>query len=258
MHPAIPHLLELQRADQRIAALRSQLQSLPIRIREADAKLSGARQELASAKQAHTNSLTERKKLELDVEQWKERARKYRDQGAAIKTNEAFKALQHEIANAEAEVARAEDRLLEQMMAGEEIDRRIRTAEALLKDAERTVAEEHRLIEAEQAARQKELESALAEREAALAPVPEDLRELYSRIAKRHHGIVLAEARKEQCLACGMRVLPHIYQELRRESNHEVFHCETCGRILYFVEAAPVNTPAAAGKGASAAADSSA
>ena len=69
--------------------------------------------------------------------------------------------------------------------------------------------------------------------------------------------IVLAEARKEQCLACGMRVLPHIYQELRRESNHEVFHCETCGRILYFVEAASVNTPAA-GKGASAAADSSA
>src|SRR5439155_1741811 len=133
MHPAIPHLLELQRADQRIAALRSQLQSLPIRIREADAKLSGARQELASAKQAH------------------------------------------------------------------------------------------RLIEAEQAARQKELEGALAEREAALAPVPEDLRELYSRIAKRHRGIVLAEARKEQCLACGMRVLPHIYQELRRESNHEVF-----------------------------------
>ena len=54
-----------------------------------------------------------------------------------------------------------------------------------------------------------------------------------------------------------MRVLPHIYQELRRESNHEVFHCETCGRILYFVEAASVNTPAAK-KGASAAADSSA
>src|SRR5207249_6146597 len=212
MHTAIPLLIELQRVDHQIAVLRAELEAFPKRIREAETKLGGAHADVASAKEAHAQIIAERKKFEFDVQQWKDRARKYRDQGAAIKTNEAFKALQHEIANAEAEVARAEDRLLEQMMAGEEIDRRIRTAEALLKDAERTVAEDHRLIEAEQAARQKELEGALAEREAALAPVPEDLRELYSRIAKRHRGIVLAEARKEQCLACGMRVLPHIYQ----------------------------------------------
>ena len=258
MHPAIPHLLELQRADQRIASLRSQLETFPKRIRDAEAKLSSARRELAAAKEAHTNSLKERKKFELDVEQWKERARKYRDQGAAVKTNEAYKALQHEIANAEAEIAKSEDLLLEHMMAGEGVERRIKAAEAALRDAEKTIAEEGKQIEAEQAARQKELDAALIEREATLAFVPQDLRERYARIAKRHHGIALAEARNEQCLGCGMRVLPHIFQELRRETNHEIFLCETCGRILFFVEAAPANTPAAAEKTASAAADSSA
>src|SRR5262245_7020859 len=136
MHPTIPRLLELQTVDQQIAALRAELDSFPKRIHEAELKLTAARTALASAKEAHTHSLKERKKYELDVDQWKERARKYRDQSGAVKTNEAYKALQHEIANAEAEMARAEDRQLEVMIAGEESERRVKTAEAALQQAE--------------------------------------------------------------------------------------------------------------------------
>ncbi len=258
MNSAIPHLLVLQHADQRIAVLRSRLDAFPKRIKEADAKLSGARHEVAAAKEAHTNSLKERKKLELDAEQWKERARKYRDQTAAIKTNEAYKALQHEISNAEAEVAKGEDRVLEHMMAAEEIDRRIKAGEAALKEAEKTIEAERKEIASEQGALQMELDAALAERQAAAAPVPEDLLELYTRIAKRHNGVALAEARDEQCKRCGMRVLPHTFQELRAAGNEEIIRCETCGCIFYVVEP----KPAAGGPGhadaASAAADSSA
>src|SRR5229473_6411027 len=212
MHPAIPHLIELQRVDHQIAAVRTDLETFPKRIREADAKLSGARAELAAAKETHTQGATERKKLEFDVQQWKDRARKYRDQSGAVKTNESFKALQHEIANAEAEVAKAEDRQLEVMMAGEESERRVKVAETALKQVEQSIAVERKEIETQQGARKKDLEAALAERERALSPVPEDLRELYARIAKRHHGVALAEARDGQCRGCGMRVLPHILQ----------------------------------------------
>src|SRR5229473_5450067 len=106
MHPAIPHLLELQTVDQHIVKLRAELDSFPKRIREANLKLTGARNALAIARETSTHSLTERKKFELDVQQWKERAKKYREQSGAVKTNEAYKALQHEIANAEAEVAK--------------------------------------------------------------------------------------------------------------------------------------------------------
>src|SRR4029077_13003371 len=112
-----------------------------------EAKLSGARADLAAAKKTHTQGATERKRLEFDVQQWKDRARKYRDQSGAVKTNESFKALQHEIANAEAEVAKAEDRQLEVMMAGEELDRRVKTAESRFKEAEREIAAERKEIE---------------------------------------------------------------------------------------------------------------
>jgi predicted nucleic acid-binding Zn-ribbon protein len=233
MHPAIKHLLEVQSVDLRIAELRTVLDAFPKRLKETEARLESAKQQLAASKEALANSLKERKKFELDVEQWKERARKYRDQGAAVKTNEAYRALLHEIAGAEAEVAKAEDRLLEQMVASEEFDRRVKSAEAALKLAEQETHAERQQIEAERAAVQKKMDEAQAERERAIAPVPEEMRTLYARVAKRHSGVALAETRNEMCLACGMRVVPHVYQELARDSNEEIFTCATCGRILY-------------------------
>src|SRR5882724_3796634 len=142
MHAAIPHLIDVQAIDQHIAALKAGLESLPKRVQEADAKLTGARADVAAAKEAHTNNAKERKKLELDVGQWKDRARKYRDQTAAVKTNEAYKALQHEIANAEAEITKAEDAELAIMMAADELDRRVKSAEARLREAETVIAAE--------------------------------------------------------------------------------------------------------------------
>jgi len=244
MHPAIPHLIELQRVDHQIAALRAELDTFPKRILEADAKLSVARAELAAAKETHTQGATERKKLEFDVQQWKDRARKYRDQSGAVKTNESFKALQHEIANAESEVGKAEDRQLEIMMAGEELDRRAKLAESRLREAEQAVAAERKEIQVQGAEKKKHLEAVLSERERFMAPVPEDLRELYARVAKRHNGTAMAEARDGQCRGCGMRVLPHIVQELATETNEEVYRCESCGLILYTLAPIPVAKPA--------------
>jgi len=256
MHPAIPRLLDLQVIDQHIAALRAELDSFPKRVQEADLKLTGARNAVAAAREANTHSLTERKKFELDVQQWKERAKKYREQSAAVKSNEAYKALQHEIANAEAEVAKAEDRQLEIMMGAEDSERRVKNSESALKAAEQTIAAERKELQTQYTAKKKELDAALAERERAVVPVPEDLRLLYERIAKRHNGVALAEARDGQCRGCGMRVLPHILQQLLQDANDELFRCESCGLILYSLEPIPVPNPET-GSAASSASSSS-
>jgi hypothetical protein len=256
MHPAIPRLLDLQVIDQHIAALRAELDSFPKRVQEADLKLTGARNAVAAAREANTHSLTERKKFELDVQQWKERAKKYREQSAAVKSNEAYKALQHEIANAEAEVSKAEDRQLEIMMGAEDSERRVKNSESALKAAEQTIAAERKELQTQYTAKKKELDAALAERERAVVPVPEDLRLLYERIAKRHNGVALAEARDGQCRGCGMRVLPHILQQLLQDANDELFRCESCGLILYSLEPIPVPNPET-GSAASSASSSS-
>ena len=236
MHPGIKHLLELQVLDLRLGELRAIVDSFPKRLKEIEARLAGARQQLAASKDSHINSLKQRKTYEMDVDQWKERARKYRDQSAAVKTNEAYKALQHEIANAEAEIAKAEDRLLERMVAGEEFERQVKAADRALKEAETETQVERKRLEAEQEAAQKQLEALTAEHDRIVAPIDEDLLFHYHRIAKRHNGVALAEVRNETCLLCGMRVRPHVFQELRRDTSDELFHCETCTRILFVTE----------------------
>jgi hypothetical protein len=39
-------------------------------------------------------------------------------------------------------------------------------------------------------------------------------------------------------------VRPHVFQEMRRADSDEMFHCETCTRILYYCE--PVSSAATA------------
>ena len=233
-------MIELQRVDHLIAGLRADLDAFPKRLRDAEAKLNGARAAVAAAKDALAKSQKERKKFELDVQQWKDRAQKYRDQSGAVKTNEAYKALQHEIANAEAEVAKAEDAELEVMMAVDDAERRVRSAEAQLREDEQAVSKEKKEIDGLRAEKNGKLAALQAERERAIATVPQDLRDLYERIARRHHGSALAEARDGQCRGCGMRVLPHTLQELRRDPNEEIYRCESCGMILYTLEPIPL------------------
>lgn len=232
----VQDMLELQRLDGRLNEVRTKLAAIPKKIAEADARLSAARAEVVQTKAAQLANLKDRKKFELDVEQWKERVRKYKDQTAQIKTNEAYKALQHEVETAEGEIAKAEDRLLEQMVASEEYDRKIKAAEKSLKEVEERVKAACTEIEAEKSRFERELAEFIKERSRVAAEVPENMLDHYDRIAKKHHGVVLAEIHNELCGACGMRIRPHVMQEIRRGGSTELIHCETCTRILYYVE----------------------
>ena|SRR5579871_2370320 len=245
MHPQLKSLIELQEVDLRLNGIRERLARFPKRLAEVEARATAARHEVASAKEALTTGQKERKTFELDVEQWKERVKKYRNQSAEVKTNEAYKALLHEIENAEAEVAKAEDRLLERMVSGEEYDRKLKAAEAALKEIEAAVGKERQTIQAEYNATQKELAAAETARAGAKAAVPEDLVDNYERIAKRHGGVALSEIHGESCGQCGVHIRPHVIQQLQRGDHDEFFHCETCTRILYYADhAAQQGVPA--------------
>ena len=104
MHPHVKHLVELQAVDVRLNEVRARLATFPKHLAEVNARVEAARVKLAQAKEAHTKSLKDRKTYEMDVDQWKEKVRKYKDQTGSVKTNESYKALLHEIEMAEKEI----------------------------------------------------------------------------------------------------------------------------------------------------------
>ena len=239
MHPAIPLLLQLQKTDQEIAAFRAELDAAPRRIRELDSKLAGARTTLAAAKDALAQTVAGRKKTEFEVSEWRERVKKFKSQTSAVKTNEAYKALLHEIANGEGEIAKLEDAQLEHMMAAEEAEKKVKAAEAVLRDAEQSVAADRKAIENHARESNRKMLADIPAREKLAAEIPEEIVVLYTRAAKRHHGVALAEAVTEQCRGCGMRLLPHLYQQVYQLQDRDIHTCENCGRILYAAEPAP-------------------
>jgi uncharacterized protein len=243
---SLQNLLELQALDVRLNQVRARLAAFPQKYAAADARVAAARNELEQSKAAQLGTIRDRKKYELDVEQWKERVRKYRDQTAQVKTNEAYKALQHEVELAEAEISKAEDRLLEQMVAAEEYDRRVKVSDRRLKEIEESVRGERAALDAEKSTAEKDQEALNAHRAAIVAGIPENLLDHYARIAKKHGGVALSELSDDKCSACGMRVRPHVLQEMQRTDNDKMFHCETCTRILYLAGAEDAPPPASA------------
>lgn len=246
MHPNLKHLIELQAVDLRLIDVRAALAAFPKRLAEIEARVAAARATLAQAKDAHITSLKDRKKFELDVEQWKEKARKYKDQSYEVRSNEAYKALQHEIQMAEAEVTKAEDRLLERMISGEDFERQIKAAEKSLKEVEAAAQGERATLNAEKKTVEEELAKLKAEREQAVSALPEEILDHYHRIARRHAGIALAAVLEETCTLCRVRVRPHVFQALRNPTSEEIFHCESCTRILYYIETEPAAAKSAA------------
>jgi len=244
----LQNLLELQSVDSRLNEVRAQLATFPKRLAEIDAHLTSAKAAVEQSKAAQVANFKDRKKYELDVEQTKERVKKYKDQMSQVKTNEAYKALQHEVQMAEGEIAKAEDRLLEQMVSGEIYDQRIKASEKDLKEVEEAMRRERSKMDAEKSVAGQDLAVIEAERAHVVTEIPEDLLIHYDRIAKKHNGVSLAPVRNEKCGACGMIVRPHVFQEMRRSTSGDLIHCETCTRILYLIE-----PPAAEGGPASAA-----
>jgi len=251
MLDGLKELLAVQTLDLKLAELAAEIAKFPRRIAEADAQVEAARAVLAKTREAQSSSLKDRKKLELDVESWKEKVRKYKDQSSQVKTNEAYRALLHEIETAEGEIRKAEDTVLEHMVASEEHDRQVKAGEKTLAEAEASAKAAKQVIEAERAKLTSQQTGLRAERDRDAAAVPPALLERYRIYAPRHHGTVVATLDGETCSGCRVHLRPHVVQKLKRAENAEIAECESCGRMLYF-DAPATPAPATVAEGAAA------
>src|SRR5229473_240957 len=133
MHADLETLLALQDVDKEILRLNEEVAALPKRVAAIEAKLAGTKAQLEVARAAVKADEAARKKYDaanLDLQQ---KISKYRDQMLSVKTNEQYKALQHEIEFAQQEIQVNEDKTLEVMVDADAKANQVKTAEAELK-----------------------------------------------------------------------------------------------------------------------------
>ena len=234
MHPELKTVIELQQLDQKIAELTAQIDSLPSEIQTLESQLNDFIHAHQDRQQRLSQSQKERRDLEGDIQVIQARISKHKDQLYQVKTNEQYRAMLKEIEGEETKVRQVEDQLLEKMIEAEQLDKLIHEAASKL-DGEkaRVAAETHRL----QALRQADVDERdrlAAQRAEDVTALSPEVVELYERVRKGRRGMALAEVREGSCTGCHVRLRPQVYNDVR--TNQAVMSCESCGRILFYVE----------------------
>ncbi len=133
MHPDLEKLLALQDVDKEILRLNDEVAALPKRVAAIEAKLAGTKAQLEAAKAAVKADEAAKKKFEAANLDLQLKISKYRDQMLAVKTNEQYKALQHEIDFSQQEIQSNDDKILETMVDADTKAAQVKLAEAELK-----------------------------------------------------------------------------------------------------------------------------
>jgi uncharacterized protein len=236
MNADLEKVIALQRLDTATADAQRRLADEPERQRALDARIDAAKARVASAKERLAANQSARREIEKDVAVHQSRLSKFREQAMAVKTNQEYHAIQHEIAFAQTEIKTREDRILDLMLEADDL-----TAQAKQADAAR--AAEQKAVEADRGAlvaEHRDLEAALtrmvSERAALVATITPHVLATFDIVAKRRHGVGVAEARDGVCTICHVRLRPQVFNTIR--GNDEIVQCESCQRILFFVPAA--------------------
>jgi len=231
MNSDLKQLIRLQTIDISVQELRSRIDKFPSISKALDEKLKSAQSGVETAKERIKNNQGSRKKMESEISSIEGKISKYRDQMIAVKTNEEYRALQHEIEHSQTAIRKIEDEILNLMMEADTGQSDIKTAEVRLKEDQGKVNEERKALEEENKRDLSALEGYLKERKEIQAGVSSDLISQYDRVRKHRGGIGVAPARNEVCEICQVRIRPQVFQLIRK--NDQIITCDACQRILY-------------------------
>ncbi len=224
-------LVALQEKDKVLDARQKDVDAVPPRIAAVKSDLAEEKKRMDAAK-AKTLELEKKKKSkELDVAAKEEAARKHGGQLNEVKSNDAYKALQAEIAKEKAAAGDIETEVLQIM---EDIDKSRAEEKALaaeLKKIEEFSKADLEKLEAELSHAKGEHAAAKAARDAAAVPVPADVLRVYDHIRSRGKPDAAVPVVDGHCGACQITLAPSLVAEVAKLKSLAV--CESCQRILY-------------------------
>jgi predicted nucleic acid-binding Zn-ribbon protein len=231
MLEAIEKLLALQDRDQRLRALRLELQSIPAEIAAKQRLVQDAASRLDSARARSKAIEVEKKNLGVEIAAKRDQINRYKSQQLQTRKNEEYTALAHEIENAERAIFAIEDKEILLMEEAEQLAPQLAAAD-------KTHAEEKSKYEAQIATLREKtgnLETRINEMSSArpllLEGLDEDLLERYDRLFDTKNARAVVAVEHDVCTGCHMKVTAQTGLALR--SGKEIVSCPQCGRLLH-------------------------
>jgi hypothetical protein len=215
--PTIELLLVLQDRDTNRLGIEAQLRAVPVEIAAVEQRIAAEKAAIEAAKGELRELETRKKSLETEIGSAEAQKGKYQTQQLAVKKNDEYQALGHEIENVQRQIDELEGRELETMYSIDEAKRRFATAEATLK--QNIVGHEGRI-------------RSMTERGTSLS---EELKAAVAALAAARRMPAVVPIRGGKCGGCHLKVSSEVESAARGKTTDTEFAlCDQCGQMVYW------------------------
>lgn len=226
-------LLKLQDIDLRIQRLKGREREIPNKKNKFEIQRRRLTAELQESEDRLKRLQVEQRENEGEIELKQQQIRKYEGQLLAVKKNEEYKALLHEIDMLKKQINLREERILAIMMELDEAKAHLQADRQRIEAEKAEIDRECAEIDVELGEAVKEREALEAGRDPVLKSVPHDLVTAYRRIRRKIQtgpAVVPVSPGGDTCTGCHMTLRAQIANEVLAGKMHA---CSNCGRLVY-------------------------
>lgn len=234
MYPELIKLLQVQERDQLIRSFQKELKDIPKYEALAKAKLAGDTAAVESATLKGKEIEVKIKGVELDIQTRQNSIKRLHDQQFETRKNEEFQALGVEVKRYEEDISAHEDKQLDLMEELEKAKEVLKAAQARLAITQGHVNEDLKVLAERGENVKARLEATQAERAVFAEPIDPPTLQLYDRIFLKKGDSAVVPLNGGNCTGCHMKVINSTIQQAK--ASEVITQCESCGRIIYFVE----------------------
>lgn len=210
--------------------LKTELDQVPVKVREVESELGKILEEYQSKKTEHDKLAEEKSQLERAIQEESDNLEKKEKRLNAIKTQKEYQAVVSEITTAKTANRQREEKIAELGKQIEEFGQELEPLEAKLKNLEEQLGKEKSDISGTLSDFESKIKALESKLEDSLKALPGDVRDQYQRIERQKQppaALVIGGT----CQACFMAIPPQMFIEIQK--GHEIHTCPTCHRLLY-------------------------
>jgi uncharacterized protein len=225
-------LYRLQQVDSQIDQIQARLKTIREKL-ENDVQLRTATDTFTIAESKHKESERALKLSETEVEKQRIKIEQTEASlyGGHVHNPKELQDLQKDVASLKRYLETLEERELEAMLVAENTEKELQMAKTNFQHVQTNVSDQNQDLTKESESLRKSLERLNTERQAVIRDLAQQKMSVYDQLRQQRRGIAVTTISDAACAACGTTLTPSQQQNAR--STSQLFHCPSCGRILY-------------------------
>lgn len=227
----IKKLVELQKSDVDIYAIKRELEEKPAKIEGLKRSFEGKKATLKNLEDKLKTLQVDQKNLELDLNQKEGLIAKSDQSLGLLKTNKEYQAKLYEIENFKADKSIIEERLLLMFDEVEDVRKKIEQEKILVTHEEKKYLQEKKTVDDEMEVMKDRISVLESQRNRLTPGVHPDHLKRYEKILQNKDGIAIVPIRNHACGGCFMNVTEQLVNEMKM--HERIVSCDMCARMLY-------------------------